>query len=333
MSFLCFMESLRFGNTSIYTSRIGLGLAALGRPGYINLGHGDDLVKNDAEAMKSNAVNMLDTAYKVGIRYFDAARSYGKAEEFLAAWMEQGGKGVTLGSKWGYTYTAGWSVHAEQHEVKEHTAKVLQRQWQESKALLGTSLKIYQIHSATLESAVLDNADVLDRLWCLKASGMIIGLSLSGTAQQDTLDKAMTILKGGESLFQSVQVTWNVLEQAATEVLRRASEQGMGIIVKEALANGRLTARNSDPDFKEKKAILEAMASRYKVGMDALSMAFVLHQPWANIVLSGAATEAQLLSNLKALQVQLSREDIAILKSLAEPSEVYWKKRAELVWN
>ena len=30
---------------------------------------------------------VLDAAYAAGIRYIDAARSYGRAEEFLAAWL------------------------------------------------------------------------------------------------------------------------------------------------------------------------------------------------------------------------------------------------------
>ena len=65
-------------------TRIGLGLAALGRPGYINLGHQDDLRGNyDVGAMEGHAHKMLELAYQKGIRYFDAARSYGKVEQFL----------------------------------------------------------------------------------------------------------------------------------------------------------------------------------------------------------------------------------------------------------
>jgi aryl-alcohol dehydrogenase-like predicted oxidoreductase len=68
-------------------TKIGLGLAALGRPGYINLGHAVDLNHNyDQESMESHAHQIMELAYNKGIRYFDAARSYGKAEEFLANW-------------------------------------------------------------------------------------------------------------------------------------------------------------------------------------------------------------------------------------------------------
>ena len=65
--------------------RIGLGLAALGRPGYINLGHDADLgVARTPEALEARCHQVLDAAYAGGVRYFDAARSYGRAEAFLA---------------------------------------------------------------------------------------------------------------------------------------------------------------------------------------------------------------------------------------------------------
>ena len=90
----------------------GLGLAALGRPGYINLGHAADLsAGHDPDAMRANAHAVLDAAYDAGVRYFDAARSYGRAEEFLADWLRRRNllpDQVFVASKWGYTYTADW---------------------------------------------------------------------------------------------------------------------------------------------------------------------------------------------------------------------------------
>ena len=62
-------------------------------------------------------------------------------------------------SKWGYTYTADWKIDAEAHEVKEHSLAVLQRQRRESQSNLGLYLDLYQIHSATIESGVLENWD------------------------------------------------------------------------------------------------------------------------------------------------------------------------------
>lgn len=237
------MKRHTLGQTGLLVSPIGLGLAALGRPGYINLGHAQDLGEDIAvTAMESHAHDVLDAAWAAGVRYFDAARSYGRAEAFLGSWLTARGLSpadVSVGSKWGYTYTANWQIEAEKHEVKEHSLPVLQRQIGESRALLGDFLDLYQIHSATLDSGVLQNEAVLAELARLKAAGLKIGLSLSGERQAETLYRALdVVVANGRLLFDAVQATWNLLEPSAGAALHAAHAAGLGIIVKEALANG-----------------------------------------------------------------------------------------------
>jgi hypothetical protein len=52
-------------------SRLGLGLAALGRPGYINVGHGSDLAgRTEVAGLEQHAHTLLDAAHEGGVRYF-----------------------------------------------------------------------------------------------------------------------------------------------------------------------------------------------------------------------------------------------------------------------
>ena len=159
------MSPRALGSTRLMVTPIGLGLAALGRPGYINLGRDEDLGRaRSVEALEGRAHEVLDAAYEAGVRYFDAARSYGRAEEFLAHWLKARripADAVTVGSKWGYTYVGQWRTDAPVHEVKDHSLQMLRRQIAESRELLGDHLDLYQIHSATLESGVLDDESVL----------------------------------------------------------------------------------------------------------------------------------------------------------------------------
>jgi len=313
------------GRSGLRVSRLGLGLAALGRPGYINLGHGDDLRHDyDIEAMRAASAAVLDRAHAAGIRYFDAARSYGRAEEFLADWLRRRGHppgSVSVGSKWGYAYTAAWQVEAERHEVKEHSRAQLDRQLAESRALLGAHLQLYQIHSATLDSGVLNDTAVLDRLAEARDGGLAIGLSLSGERQAETLRRALAVRIGGAPLFSVVQATWNLLERSAGDALAAAHDAGLGVIVKEALANGRLTARGD-------VAALHDAARQRGCTPDALALAAALAQPWADVVLSGAATTEQLDSNLGALAADWRDVDVP-----PETPQRYWATRASLVWN
>jgi aryl-alcohol dehydrogenase-like predicted oxidoreductase len=331
------MDMRVLGSAAVQVSRLGLGLAALGRPGYLTLGHADDLGRNyDLAAMEAHAHAVLDAAWNSGVRYFDAARSYGRAEQFLAAWLaarQLSPADVVVGSKWGYIYTAGWQVDAATHEVKDHSFANLQRQWQESRSLLAPFLRLYQVHSATFASGVLDDAAVLGELARLKADGITIGLSLSGPDQSAVLQRAATIEINGVRLFDAVQATWNLLEPSAGDALAAAHAAGIGVIIKEAVANGRLTDRNLDPAFAAQRGALAQQATRLHTTIDALAISAALAQPWADVVLSGAATVAQLHANLRALDITWDDEAAAALRHLAEPSAAYWKTRSGLPWN
>ena len=303
--------------------RIGLGLAALGRPGYLNLGHGDDLgADRSVDAMRRHAHEVLDAAYEAGVRAFDAARSYGRAEEFLGQWLDsRRPEGVTVSSKWGYVYTAGWEVDHDPPEVKHHDAETLRRQIGETREHLGDWLALYQIHSATPESGVLEDDAVLSELAALRDGGLRIGASVSGTSQRETLERALDL-----DLFDAVQATWNLHERAAEPALARAHAAGLAVYVKEALANGRLAGR-------EPVAELEAAAADAGTTPDALALAAVLARPWAGVVLSGAATRATLVSNLHAADVTWTEELEHRLAPLAEESGAYWSRRSALAWN
>jgi aryl-alcohol dehydrogenase-like predicted oxidoreductase len=130
--------------------------------------------------------------------------------------------------------------------------------------------------------------------------GVPIGVSVSGVSQPETLDRA-----GSLGIFSAVQATWNLHERAAAPALARAHAAGLKVIVKEALANGRLARR------------------------DAQALAAALAQPWADVVLSGASTVATLHSNLRARDLSPPGE----LPELIEDSEAYWRRRSDLPWN
>jgi aryl-alcohol dehydrogenase-like predicted oxidoreductase len=328
------MDERTLGRTGLRVSRIGLGLAALGRPGYVNVGHRDDLGGGtDVAEMEARTHAVLDAARASGIVYLDAARSYGRAEAFLGSWLVARGIGpadLTIGTKWGYTYTADWRIDAEVHEVKDHGLATLRRQWGETQALLDGHVDLLQVHSATLDSGILEDTAVHEELARLRASGEVVGvgLSLSGPAQAETLRRAMRIEPDGRPLFDVVQATWNAMEPSTSGILGEAHAAGMGVIVKEALANGRLVrGPEAEP--------LDRRARAVGTTADALAIAHVLAQPWADVVLSGAASVGQLRSNVAAadLRIPLDEETRAVLASMARPVEAYWRERADLAWN
>jgi aryl-alcohol dehydrogenase-like predicted oxidoreductase len=318
------------GATGLTVSRIGLGLAALGRPAYINLGRDEDYgPERTVAAMEQRCHAMLDAAYAAGVRYVDAARSYGSAEAFLGSWLTSRrppDESLTVGSKWGYSYVGSWRMDAAVHEVKDLSVATLERQVIESRTLLGDWLRLYEIHSATIESGVLDDARVLDALERLRAEGLAIGLTVTGPGQAAIIRRALDVNARRTNLFQVVQATWNLLEPSAGEALAEARAAGLGVIIKEALANGRLTARNTSPEARP----LIRYAEAHRTSPDVVAMAAALSNSWADVVLSGAVTVEQLASNLRAVELA---DTAGEWPRMAEASEDYWRRRSALVWQ
>ena len=108
-----------------------------------------------------------------------------------------------------------------------------------------------------------------------------------------------------EDHAQPRQVAQQRREDRPGEAEDALARSGLKVIVKEALANGRLADR------------------------DAEALSAALHRPWATVVLSGAASVDVLRSNLRAL----TTPDPGELPELIESSETYWAARSNLQWN
>jgi aryl-alcohol dehydrogenase-like predicted oxidoreductase len=320
-------------------ARLGLGLAALGRPGYVTLNHARDLGGHyDPSVMESHAHAVLDAAFDGGIRYVDAARSYGRAEDFVASWLRkreiEPGE-IVVASKWAYTYTAGWSTTATQHEVKEHSLAAYLRQLHESIERLGPYLSLYQIHSVTAESKTLEDDALIDAIARLRERGIRAGLSVSGAGQDVAIRRSLEVRRDGVRVFDSVQATWNLLERGAESALQDAHAAGMRVVVKESLANGRLTHenRNDDEMFYPLVARIRELAESRGTTIEMLALAAALVCPWADVVLTGAATVGQIQSNVAALELAYDPELEEELRSVSINSAEYWRARSSFRWN
>ncbi|GGM17391.1 aldo/keto reductase [Nakamurella endophytica] len=306
--------------------RLGLGLAAIGRPAYITRGRAADLgdpATRSVEALRDRAQDLLDDAWAAGIRYFDAARSYGAAEQFLGSWLAEHPDrrpAVTVGSKWGYEYVGGWRTDAAVHERKDHSPAMFDRQWPLTVSALGGEPDVYLVHSVTPESPALGDPALLGRLRRLADRGVRVGLSTSGPAQRHVLAQALALPDGP---FTVVQCTWNLLEQSAGEDLGRAHAAGWLVVVKEVLANGRLTDSAALPS-------VARLAAADGQTMDAFAIGAALARPWADVVLSGAVTPQQLASNARARVPDVTGER---LRAIAVSPQRYWTERSALAWT
>ncbi len=313
--------------------QLGLGTAALGRPQYINLRQ-ENFNNLDLKTFKEQSFSVLEKAYKLGVRYFDTAPGYGLAEDLLLEWLKtKDDNSIQIATKWGYTYVANFDKKAKVHEVKEHSLEKLNEQWGVSKAFI-PHLKVYQIHSTTLETGVLNNEAVLNRLAFLKSKhNLKIGITTTGANQVEVIKKTLDVSVEGKQLFDAFQVTYNVLDQSLETISNTLLEHGKKVIIKEALANGRLFRNESFSHYNDLYKTLEKLAKKYNVGVDAIALKFCEQSINRSIVLSGASNKIHLESNLKINNFLLSQDDINNLKDFKIRTVNYWQERKRLAWN
>lgn len=313
---------------------IGLGTAAIGRPIYINIRHEKPRVDLSLPEFRENGIRMLDDAFDKGVRFFDASPGYGLAESLLIEWLRQkNDPDIIVATKWGLSYVADFDINATVHEIKEHSLEKLNAQWEFSKKLLPI-LKIYQIHSATLETKVLDNKAILQRLHQIKREfNIIIGITTTGVNQVEVLRKAVDIEIENEPLFSSFQCTYNIMEQSILQVKEIFVNTNRQLIIKESLANGRLIPNTS---FKEHNGLykyITKLADKYNVGADAIAIRFCIDSFPEAVCLSGASTAGQLQSNLAAKTFKLKEEEMELLSSYKIDPIMYWDERKQLSWQ
>ena len=314
-------------------ARWALGTAVLGRPAYINTGNLGVLpVDRSVESFRANTFRVLDAAVEAGVDWIDTARSYGRAEEFVGQWWraraaagaEWVERAPTISSKWGYRYVGDWNPDADVHEVKDHSLERFEQQFALTRETL-PRLHLYQVHSLTLESPLFDDGPLLDALARLRDSGVAVGFSTSGPGQGETILRAMELTRAGGPLFSAVQSTWNLLETSAGPALAAASRRELTVIVKEALANGKLVAQPS--------AALRAVAEKHRAAPDAVALAAVAAQPWVDRVLLGSAGVDQLEQNLLAREISLDDADLTELTADPADPGTYWAERSALPWR
>ncbi|WP_147677849.1 aldo/keto reductase [Algibacter pacificus] len=313
--------------------QLGLGTAALGRPQYINVRQNPSNTSN-LEAFKNESFSVLENAYNLGVRYFDTAPGYGLAEQLLLDWLKtKDDDTIEIATKWGYTYTANFDPNAKVHEVKEHSLEKLKEQWEVSKQFL-PYLKVYQIHSTTFETGVLENQAVLDYLAFLKKTHRIkMGITTTGTNQVEVLKRALTVEVEGEPLFDIFQVTYNLLDQSLKDVYSILAKENKSIVIKEALANGRVFRNKNYPNYDEMYQVLERLANQYQVGIDAVCLQYCAQTIPGSMVLSGAGNNTQLQENLKVNTFILSPLELEELSSFKANVSEYWAERKALQWN
>ncbi len=193
-----------FGETGLTVSRLGLGLGAVG----------------DARVSEREAEALLRGALDLGVRFFDAAPSYGAAEERVGRYLARRKDGFVLSTKGGYGAegAADWTGAAIIRGVDQALARMRLE-----------TIDVFHLHSCPLET--LRRHDVLAGLEAVRLTGKVRVAAYSG--ENEELAWAL-----GSGAFGSLQCSVNVFDQRAlAHIVPRAAEAGLGVVGKRPLGN------------------------------------------------------------------------------------------------
>lgn len=204
---------------------LGCGLIRIGRVWGID---------NKPVPSESNAQAFLESAFELGIRFFDTAPAYGLSEKRLGTFLknltpEQRNK-VTVATKFGEHWNA-----EKQEPFVDHTYEMLAASFEESLNILG-KIEIMQLHKASVS---LLKANEVDQAFsfALKSGVSFLGASISDL---DTGLKACT-----DERLTYIQLPFNEEKMELLPVIERAKTGGKKVLFNRPFAMGAITKQSS----------------------------------------------------------------------------------------
>lgn len=206
------MQYRRLGRTELEVSELGFGAWHIG---WTPPEEGDEVGR------------LLNRALDAGVNFIDSSAAYRWSEELIAKYIGHRQDEFYFATKCG-----SWRVQqpdGEWVQTLDYSAKAIEPQIDRSLQRLKTDcIDIMQLHSPNYDDVAF--GDGLEGLKKAQKAGKVRFISLS--ADGDAARKAIEI---GE--YDTLQLTYNVLQQEPAEVIAAAREKDMGIIIKGPIAN------------------------------------------------------------------------------------------------
>jgi aryl-alcohol dehydrogenase-like predicted oxidoreductase len=300
-------------------SEIGFGAWAIGGGamiGNVSIGWGDADDKTSRQA--------IHAAIDAGINFFDTADIYGlgHSEKILGEAIGKR-KDIIIATKVGNVsrnneFTIDYS--------KQHIFTACE---QSLKRLNRDVIDYYQLHSARLQH--LQQGDCIEAMNELQEKGKIRywGLSINTF---DPLPEPEYMIEN--KIGNGFQLVLNMLNQKAIPILKKANDNGYGVIARMPLQFGLLTGKfNSGSSFpindhRNKRLTAEVidlvnnaiapvwnLCEKYKTTKTQLALSYVLSYPAVSTAIPGIRTTQHVEQNTKGL-VQLEKQDLELIENL-----------------
>lgn len=301
------MEKRALGNTGLQVSEIAFGGVEIGIP----YGFG---VHSEAEMLQEKeAIKLLHLSLDRGINFYDTARTYGESERLIGKAFRSHRDQVVISSKCRHFRLPDGSF-----PNSSDIPTIIQDSLEESmKALQTDYLDVFMLHQADVE--ILNNEPIKDTFLKLKESGKVRSIGASTYTIEETS------LAIQSSMWDVVQVPFNLLDQRQATLFQQASKLGVGIVIRSVLLRGLLSERGTNlpqPLIQVERHIQKytSLAKEKNLELPSLAVKFALAFKEVSSVLVGIDKETYLLHALAAGDGNyLNRAELEVAKRLAFP--------------
>jgi len=221
---------------------------------------------------EAKAQEFLETAFELGIRFFDTAPAYGLSEDRLGTFLKkltaQQRSEITVATKFGEH----WDTETNQTFV-DHSYKKLQESYEKSLSKLG-KIDLLQLHKAGIQN--LQSDDVSQAFEFVRKSGTtFLGASISD------LETGAVACK--DARLQYIQLPYNQERSELLAVIQLAKENSKKILFNRPFAMGAITLDTTQTTKKAK------MVEAFK---------FIQKTNCPGVILSGTGSPEHLKENL-----------------------------------
>jgi aryl-alcohol dehydrogenase-like predicted oxidoreductase len=180
---------------------------------------------NGPDLSDADAATLLNELLDAGVNFIDTSIDYGRSEDVIGDLISDRRDEYVLASK------CGCVPGAPQGSDHVHTAENIRNGVESSLRRMKTDhLDLVQFHRS-LHADEFDAAGALSELLALQSEGKVRFLGVSGVLP--TLDEQIEM-----GVFDAFQIPYSALQRDHEDVITRASNAGMGIIVRGGVARG-----------------------------------------------------------------------------------------------
>ena len=320
------MKTTQLGNTDLQVSRLCLGCMTFGEP---------DRGRHAWTLPEASSRPLIQQALEAGINFFDTANSYsdGSSEEIVGRALKAFARReeIVVATKV-YFPLSNLSQGLSRKNIMQSIDDSLRRLDMEYVDLL-------QIHRWDYETPL---EETLEALSDVVKAGKARYIGASSMHAWQFAKAVYTQRQHGWAPFVSMQDQYNLIQrEEEREMHPLCQAENIAVLPWSPLARGRLTrpwgeatARTASDEYgktlysatEENDAAIaqrvEAIAAQKGVSRAQVALAWLLHKPAVTAPIIGASRAEQLVDLVKAVEVELSTEEIAELETVYQPHPV-----------